>query len=196
MWNIEINNNNNNNNISYNYAGYQVIEKHIGIIYDTIELPYNEDYKILKNALEQHIIKYINNIIDNRCELYVYNYGINNAIVLLNNYNNENKKFINTNTRSLLFSIFYNYFTIFYIVDYIDNPYSNIKYLEHVIIIIQRFWRNILSHKKKLKSKTINNDFKYLIEKINNEISGEHAKKVLIYLVNKFRRRLINTLKI
>jgi hypothetical protein len=193
MWNIKINNI---NNISYNYAGYQVIEKHIGIIYDTIELPYNKDYKIIKNVMEQHIVKYINNIHDKRCELYVYNYGIDNAIILLNNYNNISNKFINTNTRSLLFSIFYNYFTIFYIIDYIDNPYSNIKYLEHTIIIIQKFWRNILSYRKKLKHETINKDINCLIEKINNEISGEPAKKVLIYLVNKYKKRLSNILKI
>jgi hypothetical protein len=195
MWNIQINNDII-NNITHNYAGYQIIENHIVIIYDTIELPYNKDYKIVNNALEQHIIKYINNIYDKRCELYVYNYGIDNAIILLNNYNNRSKKFINTNTRSLLFSIFYNYFTIFYIVDYIDNPYSNKIYLEHIIIIIQRFWRKVLLYKKKLKCETINKDITYLIEKINNEISGEPAKKVLIYLVNKFRRRLSNTLKI
>ena len=195
MWNIKINNDII-NNITHNYAGYQIIENHIVIIYDTIELPYNKDYKIVNNALEQHIIKYINNIHDKRCELYVYNYGFDNAIVLLNYYNNINKKFINTNTRSLLFSIFYNYFTIFYIIDYIDNPYSNRKYLEHVIIIIQKFWRKVLSYRNKLKCETINKDITYLIEKINNEISGEPAKKVLIYLVNKFRRRLSNTLKI
>jgi hypothetical protein len=195
MWNIQINNNII-NNISHNYAGYQIIENHITIIYDTIELSYNKDYKIVKNALEQHIVKYVNNINDKRCELYVYNYGIDNAIILLNNYNNRSKKFLNTNTRSLLFSIFYNYFTIFYIVDYIDNPYSNQKYLEHIIIIIQRFWRKVLLYKKNLKCKTINKDITYLIKKINNEISGEPAKKVLIYLVNKFRRRLSNTLKI
>ena len=196
MWNIKINNNIINNISHNNFVCYQIIENHITIIYDTIESRCNKDYKILKNALEQHIVKYVNNIIDKRCELYVYNYGFDNAIVLLNNYNNKSNKFINTNTRSLLFIIFYNYFSIFYIVDYIDNPYSNINYLEYAILIIQKFWRKVLLHRKKLKSKTINKDITFLIEKINNEISGEPAKKVLIYLVNKFRRRLSNTLKI
>ena len=196
MWNIKINNDIINNISHNNFVCYQIIENHIAIIYDTIESPCSKDYKILKNALEQHIVKYVNNINDKRCELYVYNYGFDNAIVLLNNYNNKSNKFINTNTRSLLFIIFYNYFSIFYIVDYIDNPYSNINYLEYAILIIQKFWRKVLLYRKKLKSETINKDITYLIEKINNEISGESAKKVLIYLVNKFRRRLSNTLKI
>lgn len=196
MWNIKINNYIINNISHNNFVCYQIIENNITIIYDTIESRCNKDYKILNNALEQHIVKYVNNINDKRCELYVYNYGFDNAIVLLNNYNNKSNKFINTNTRSLLFIIFYNYFSIFYIVDYIDNPYSNINYLEYAILIIQKFWRKVLLHRKKLKSKTINKDITFLIEKINNEISGEPAKKVLIYLVNKFRRRLSNTLKI
>ena len=196
MWNIKIINYIINNISHNNFVCYQIIENNITIIYDTIESRCNKDYKILNNALEQHIVKYVNNINDKRCELYVYNYGFDNAIVLLNNYNNKSNKFINTNTRSLLFIIFYNYFSIFYIVDYIDNPYSNINYLEYAILIIQKFWRKVLLHRKKLKSKTINKDITFLIEKINNEISGEPAKKVLIYLVNKFRRRLSNTLKI
>ena len=196
MWNIKINNDIINNISHNNFVYYQIIVNHITIIYDTIESLCNKDYKILKNALEQHIVKYVNNINDKRCELYVYNYGFDNAIVLLNNYNNKSNKFINTNTRSLLFIIFYNYFSIFYIVDYIDNPYSNRNYLEYAILIIQKFWRKVLLHRKKLKSETINKDITFLIEKINNEISGEPAKKVLIYLVNKFRRRLSNTLKI
>ena len=113
MWNIQI------NNMSVNlidYQRYQIIEKHIAIIYDTLEILSNKDYKILNNALEQHIVKYVNNIHENRRELYVYNYGINNAILLLNNYNNRSKKFINTNTVSLLFAIFYNYFNIYYML--------------------------------------------------------------------------------
>lgn len=187
MWNIQINNDIINNISHNNFACYQIIENNITIIYDTIESRCNKDYKILNNALEQHIVKYVNNINDKRCELYVYNYGFDNAIVLLNNYNNRSKKFINTNTRSLLFSIFYNYFSIFYIVDYIDNPYSNRNYFEYAILIIQKFWRKVLLYRKKLKSKTINKDITYLIEKINNEISGEPAKK------DKFRRRLSNT---
>jgi len=193
MWNIQINNKYDN---LIDYQIYQIIEKHIAIIYDTFETLSNKDYKILNNALEQHIVKYVNNIHENRRELYVYNYGINNAILLLNNYNNRSNKFINTNTQSLLFAIFYNYFNIYYIVDYIDNPYKNIKYLDFAIIIIQRFWRKVILYRKKIKHDTINNDITYLIEKINNEITGEPAKKVLIYLVNKFRRRISNTLKI
>lgn len=193
MWNIQINNMSDN---SIDYQRYQIIEKHIAIIYDTLEILSNKDYKILNNALEQHIVKYVNNIHENRRELYIYNYGINNAILLLNNYNNRSNKFINTNTLSLLFVIFYNYFNIYYIVDYIDNPYKNIKYLEFAVVIIQRFWRKVILYRKKLKHDTINKDISYLIEKINNEITGESAKRVLTYLVNKFRRRLSNTFKI
>jgi hypothetical protein len=193
MWNIQLNNMSDN---SIDYQRYQIIEKHINIIYDTLEIFSNKDYKILNNSLEQHIVKYVNNIHENRRELYVYNYGINNGILLLNNYNNISNKFINTNTQSLLFAIFYNYFNIYYIVDYIDNPYKNIKYFEFAIIIIQRFWRKIILYRKKLKYDTINKDISYLIEKINNEITGESAKRVLTYLVNKFRRRISNTLKI
>lgn len=54
MWNIQINKNII-NNISHNFACYQIIENHIAIIYNTIESPCNKDYKILNNALEQHI---------------------------------------------------------------------------------------------------------------------------------------------
>jgi hypothetical protein len=62
------------------------------------------------------------------------------------------------------------------------------------IIIIQRVWRKRLAYKKKIKRETIENDFTYLIEKINKEITGEPSKRVLIYLVNKYRRRLSKTL--
>jgi uncharacterized protein (UPF0371 family) len=58
------------------------------------------------------------------------------------------------------------------------------------IVIIQRFWRTIMVYRKKLKTETIHKDFDFLIDKINKEITGEPAKRVLNYLVNKFRRRL------
>lgn len=192
MWQIQINNISDLSDLSDNFIGYQLIEKHSNIIYNTIEHLCNKDYKILNNALEQHIIKYVNNITDKRRELYVYNYGIDKAILLLNDYNNKTKKFINTNTKNLLFIIFYNYFTISYSkIEYI-NPYIYKINVINTIIIIQRFWRNVLSYRKILKSETINKDITYLIEKINNEITGEPAKRVLIYLVNKFRKRLTN----
>ena len=192
MWQIQINNISDKSDLSDNFIGYQLIEKHSNIIYNTIEHLCNKDYKILNNSLEQHIIKYVNNITDKRRELYVYNYGIDKAILLLNDYNNKTNKFINTNTKRLLFIIFYNYFTIRYSkIGYI-NPYIYKINVINTIIIIQRFWRNVLSYRKILKSETINKDITYLIEKINNEITGEPAKKVLIYLVNKFRKRLTN----
>jgi hypothetical protein len=52
----------------------------------------------------------------------------------------------------------------------------------------------MLAYRKSIKRETVENDFVYLIEKINKEITGEPAKKVLVYLVNKFRRRLSKTL--
>jgi hypothetical protein len=58
------------------------------------------------------------------------------------------------------------------------------------IVIIQRFWRKILSYRKKINCDTIHNDIAFLIDKIEYEITGEPAKRVLKYLVNKFKRQL------
>ena len=48
----------------------------------------------------------------------------------------------------------------------------------------------------KHKRDVIDNEITYLIVKINKEIIGESTKKVLIYMVNKFRRRLSKTLRL
>lgn len=195
MWNIQITNNFPVSSI-YDFAGHQLLEKHIDTIYDSLEDKCGEDYKILHNALEHHITAYINSIPERSVELYVYNYGIDNAIVLLNNFNNTFKKYTNTASRSLLFAIFYNRFLIYYI-SVIDNSIRDTlrpRRTIYAIIKIQRAWRKVLEYKKTVKLGTIDNDITCLIAKINNEITGEPAKKVLIYLVNKFRKRLSKTL--
>ena len=197
MWNIQITNNFPVSSI-YDFAGHQLLEKHIDAIYDSLEDRCCEDYKILNNALEQHITAYINTIPERSVELYVYNYGIDNAIVLLNNFNNTFKKYTNTASRSLLFAIFYNRFLIYYI-SVMDNSIRDTlrpRRTIYAIIKIQRAWRKVLEYRKTVKLGTIDNDITYLIAKINNEITGEPAKKVLIYLVNKFRRRLSKTLSV
>lgn len=184
---------------AYDFAGFQILEKYINSIYDRIDSIRDEDYKTLNNGLEQTIVKYINDMTIDKVNFVVYHYGIDNAIVLLNNYNNNNKKYTNTSARSLLFTIFYNMFNIYYIGDYansISNPDLTKSLSIYAIIVIQRFWRNILYHRKKLKKYTINNDIAILIEIINNQIKPEPAKNVLIYLVNKFKRRISMTLQI
>ena len=195
MWYIQLYNDNTYYPV-YDFCCHQLIEKHIYSLYDSIEDKYGNDYKILDNYLKNLIITYINNIPTKTIELYVYNYGIDNAIILLNNLNNFNKKnYINTTSCSLLLAIFYNRFTINYIED--NKPYytlDNTAVYFRKIIIIQRVWRKVLAYRKNVKIETITHDIRYLIEKINKEINGEPAKKVLIYLVNKFRKRLSNTL--
>ena len=198
MWNIQIANNLNISSI-YDLAGHQIHEKHIDIIYDSLEEKCCEDYKILNSALEQHIVAYINNIPLKTVELYVYNYGIDKAIVLLNNsnYNINNalkNKYTNTSSKSLLFAIFINRFSIYYVSAMSNSKQSN--YPTFAIIKIQRFWRKVLEFKKKVILGTIDSEIVYLIEKINKEIVGESTKKVLIYMVNKFRKRLSKTLRI
>jgi len=207
MWNIQIVNNLNISSI-YDLAGHQIHEKHIDIIYDSLEEKCSEDYKTLNSALEQHIVAYINNIPLKTVELYVYNYGIDKAIVLLNNsnynINNASKnKYTNTSSKSLLFAIFINRFSIYYVSVMSNNPkYKDVfdskqsNYPTFAIIKIQRFWRKVLEFKKKVILGTIDSEIVYLIEKINKEIVGESAKKVLIYMVNKFRKRLSKTLRI
>lgn len=190
MWNIQITNNFPASSI-YDFAGHQLLEKHIDTIYDSLEDKCGEDYKILHNTLEQHIKAYINTIPERSVELYVYNYGINNAIVLLNNFNTISKKYTNTTSLSLLFAIFYNRFSICYISVRDTLPSLHTIY---TIIKIQGVWRKVLEYRKTVKLGTIDNDITCLIAKINNEITGEPAKKVLIYLVNKFRKRLSKTL--
>lgn len=195
MWNIQITNNFPASSI-YDFAGHQLLDKRIDTIYDSLEDRCGEDYKILHNALEQHIKAYINTIPERSVELYVYNYGINNAILLLNNFNNISKKYTNTTSLSLLFAIFYNRFSICYI-SVMDNSIRDTlrpRRTIYAIIKIQRAWRKVLEYKKTVKLGTIDNDITCLIAKINNEIVGEPAKKVLIYLVNKFRKRLSKTL--
>lgn len=199
MWSIQIAMNIANNR-PYELTSLQILEKHISRIYDSIESVSNEDYKILNNILQHHIVKYINNMSAGKIELFVYNYGIDNAILLLNKYNNDNKKYTNTSSKSLLFIIFYNMFSIYYITDYKnDNKITECltkHYPVYAIIIIQRFWRKILLYKMETNKDKINNYIAALINKINNEIVGEPAKKVLLYLVNKFRKRFSRTLKI
>ena len=197
MWNIQITNNFPVSSI-YDFAGHQLLEKHIDTIYDSLEDRCGEDYKILHNALEQHIKAYINTIPERSVELYVYNYGIDNAIVLLNNFNNTFKKYSNTTSRSLLFAIFYNRFLIYYI-SVMDNSIRDTlrpRRTIYAIIKIQRAWRKVLEYRKTVKLGTIDNNITCLIAKIKNEIVGEPAKKVLIYLVNKFKRRLSKTLSV
>jgi hypothetical protein len=169
-------------------------ERHIETIYDTFPRHSCEDYKGLNKDIEEHILEYINSLANKTIELYVYNYGIDNAIVLLNRFNNNSRtnKYTNTTSKTLLFAIFYNRFVIEYIPDILN--YRNYKYPLLSIIKIQRVWRKMLANRKSIKRETVENDFVYLIEKINKEITGEPAKKVLVYLVNKFRRRLSKTL--
>jgi hypothetical protein len=50
-----------------------------------------------------------------------------------------------------------------------------------------------LSHKNELKKLKAITEVNFLIDKINKEIDGEPAKKVLIYLVNKFKKRMSTT---
>lgn len=197
MWNIQITNNFPVSSI-YDFAGHQLLEKHIDTIYDSLEDKCCEDYKLLNNALEQHITAYINTIPERSVELYVYNYGIDKAIVLLNNLNTISKKYTNTSSKSLLFAIFYNRLSFCYI-SVMDNSIRGILHPRHTIyaiIKIQRAWRKVLEYRKSLRLGTIDSDITSLIVKINNEITGEPAKKVLTYLVNKFRRRLSKTLRI
>lgn len=181
----------------YEFAGHQLLQRNINLIYYSIQDICDEDYKVLNNRLEEHILTWINNMASHTVELYVYNYGIDNAIILLNKFNNSSttKKFTNTTSKNLLFALFYNKFSI----DYIITPKfyrtsSTSKYNLSQIIIIQRVWRKRLAYKKKIKRETIENDFTYLIEKINKEITGEPSKRVLIYLVNKYRKRMSKTL--
>jgi hypothetical protein len=199
MWSIQIAMNIPNNN-PCEFSSLQILEKHISCIYDSIKSVSNEDYKILHNILQQHIVKYINDMSAYKIELFVYNYGIDNAILLLNNYNNDNKKYTNTSSKSLLFIIFYKMFNICYITNYKnDNEITECLtkyYPDYAIIVIQRFWRKILSYRMETNKDKINSDINNLINKINNEIVGEPAKKVLLYLVNKFKKRFSRTLKI
>ena len=196
----------------YDYMGHQLYEKHVEILNSRIVYRSCEDYKELNRILEEHIVKYINEMPHNTVELYVYNYGIDNAIALLNRLNN-NKKYLNTSSKSLLFAIFYNRFSLFYMSDKkhhgagtdgadgagtdgadgaVATNTTNTKRNYQSILIIQRFWRRMLRNKKYV----VNNEITYLIGKINKEIVGENVRKVLIYMVNKFRRRLSRTLRL
>jgi hypothetical protein len=194
MWYIQLSNNI--DNFKNEILGSQLIDKDVNTIYDNIDVKYNEDYKILHNILEEHIIKYINNNKINKIELYIYNYGIDNAILLLNDYNNRSKKIVNTTSKSLLFVIILSKFKLNYIIDneYISHIYSNES--KNAVIIIQNFWRNILSYKNKIVKYTINKELDYLLNKINNEIVELSSKRILIYIVNKFRKRFSKTLRI
>jgi len=180
----------------YDYMGYQIYEKHVDILINSLVYRSCEDYKVLNRILEEHIVKYINDMPHNTVELYVYNYGIDNAIALLNRINN-NKKYLNTSSKSLLFAIFYNRFSIFYMSDKKHHEAdeadeADAKRYYQSILIIQRFWRRMLRNKKYV----VDNEITYLIGKINKEIVGENVRKVLIYMVNKFRRSLSRTLRL
>jgi hypothetical protein len=125
----------------------------------------------------------------------VYNYGIDNAILLLNNYVVNSKKHINTTSKSLIFSIFMSRFNLEFKVEYTRNNYNN-NYIISSIVIIQKFWRNILMNRNKITKYKVYKEFDYVIDKINKQIVETSVKNILIYIVNKYRRRLSETLRI
>jgi len=183
-------------NISaYDFLGHQFIEKSICNIYHSIKVKFNEDYKILNKCLEEHIIQYINNMSSSKIESMVYNYGIDNAILLLNDYVVNSKKHINTTSKSLLFSIFMSRFNLEFKVEYTRNKYNN-NYIISSIVIIQKFWRNILMNRNKITKYKVCKEIDYVIDKINKQIVETSVKNILIYIVNKYRRRLSETLRI
>jgi hypothetical protein len=194
MWYINLSNDNKINS-EYELLGHQFIDIYIYNIYNSFEVKYNEDYKTLNKYLEEQIVKYINNISSIKIETLVYNYGIDNAILLLNNYIVNSKKHINTTSRSLLFSIFISRFNLEFIVEYTTNKYNNNYVISH-IVTIQKFWRNILINKRKITNLKIIKEFDYVVDKINKQIKDMSVKNILIYIVNKYRRRLSTTLRI
>jgi len=179
---------------SVDFASKQLLEKQVDAIYDSIANKKDENYKTLNTVVENHIKHHIKMMTASKIDLYVYNYGIDNAIILLNDYDNSNHtvKYSNKSAKSLLFAIFYSMLTITYmpITTICDNERDLSATVVTAIVIIQRFWRKTLYYRKKLKTETIHKDISFLIDKINSEITGEPAKRVLCYLVNKFRRRL------
>ena len=191
MWYIQLFNNTKINS-EYDFLGRQFIEKCICDIYHNIEVKHNEDYKKLNKNLEEHIVHYVNNMSSNKIELMVYNYGIDNAILLLNNYVVNSKKHINTTSKSLLYSIFMSRFNLEFTVEYTTNNYNN-KYVIYHIIKIQRFWRNILMNKNKNTIYKVQKEFDYVLDKINKQIKDTSVKNILIYIVNKYRRRISTT---
>jgi len=179
---------------SYDMQGIQLLNLHIKAIYNNIKDICNEDYKILNNNLEIYIKNYVNNMHQSKIDLIVYNYGIDNAILLLNKNNNNNVKYMNTTSKALLFNILYSKFNIYYIIENNSIRFFDNIYTVKNIVVIQRFWRNVLLHKNMQQKSKFVNEVNILIEKINKEIDGEPAKKVLIYLVNKFKKRMSTTL--
>ena len=194
MWYIQLLNESKINS-EYEFLGHQFIEIYIYDIYNSFEVNYNEDYKTLNKYLEEQIVKYINNISSSKIETLVYNYGIDNAILLLNNYIVNSKKHINTTSKSLLFSIFISRFNLEFIVEYTTNKYNNMYVISH-IVKIQRFWRNILINKIKIKNLKVIKEFDYVLNKINKQIKETSVKDILINIVNKYRRQLSTTLRI
>jgi hypothetical protein len=180
---------------AYEFLGHQFIEKCICDIYHNIEVKHNEDYKRLNKYLEEHIIQYVNNMSSSKIELMVYNYGIDKAILLLNDYVVNSKKHINTTSKSLLFSIFISKFNLEFTVEYTTNNYNN-NYVIYHIIKIQRLWRNILMNKNKNTIYKVQKEFDYVLDKINKQIKDTSVKNILIYIVNKYRRRISTTLRI
>ena len=194
MWYIQLLNESKINS-EYEFLGHQFIEIYIYDIYNSIEVKYNEDYKTLNIYLEEHIIHYVNNMSSSKIETIVYNYGIDNAIILLNNFVIDNKKHINTTSKSLLFSIFISRFKLVFVVEYTTNNYNNNYVISH-IVTIQRLWRNILINRKNLTNLKVIKEFDYVLDKINKQIKETSVKDILINIVNKYRIRLSTTLRI
>lgn len=194
MWYIQLLNESKINS-EYEFLGHQFIEIYIYDIYNSIEVKYNEDYKTLNIYLEEHIIHYVNNMSSSKIETIVYNYGIDNAIILLNNFVIDNKKHINTTSKSLLFSIFISRFKLVFVVEYTTNNYNNNYVISH-IVTIQRLWRNILINRKNLTNLKVIKEFDYVLDKINKQIKETSVKDILIYIINKYRRRVSTTLRI
>jgi len=194
MWYIQLLNESKINS-EYEFLSHQFIEIYIYDISNSIEVKYNEDYKTLNIYLEEHIIHYVNNMSSSKIETIVYNYGIDNAILLLNNYIVNSKKHINTTSRSLLFSIFMSRFNLEFTVEYTTKKYNNNYAISH-IVTIQRFWRNIFIRRSKNTIYKVQKEFDYVLEKINKQIEETSVKNILIFILNKYRRLVNTTLKI
>jgi len=82
-----------------------------------------------------------------------------------------------------------------FLVEYTTNNYNNNYVISH-IVTIQRFWRNILINKRKITNLKVIKEFDYVLDKINKQIEETSVKDILIYIVNKYRRRVSTTLSI
>jgi len=140
----------------------------------------HKDYFKLKDIISIYVNNEIKTINTRDINDIIGDYGFDNAI----NYYKKNYHILdNITARNLLYNIICNT----YIMIFDEEKQDSIKKLQSYIIARK-------NRKLYIKKVNIQRETDYLIDKINNEMKCDIAKKVLTTIINKFINKTMKTL--